>query len=362
MKRLLFLVLAVLTLYAAGMYRYFPLLLLFCMELFLMASMVLQVFYFKKKLTVQLEGTAGSAKREEEFWCRCKVLNMGKLPVGRFRLRVRYSYIQEGNSTVKRLYGGSDTGESELVFGIRPRYCGLVYLELEQLKVYDYLALFSASRSMDQEMAIAVFPATHPMHIRYSSSIWKEQQRDQQQISPEKGENRGEIRQLREYRQGDPRRHIHWNQSARTGKLWIKEFEEEVNAQVILTVAIYEKNWSNPVEMDAFYRLLSAVLRGFLENSLSICVYWYDCEKKMVCDMKVTEVSQCEELLLRLYQLSITEEDTEMGEEMLKNHEIWQDDCFRIDSELCWYQNNRLLVQFSRENLEQEIDSKEFIL
>ena len=48
------------------------------------------------------------------------------------------------------------------------------------------------------------------------------------------GESDQEIRQIREYRPGDARRFIHWNQSARTGDLWIKEYERQEEPCAVL--------------------------------------------------------------------------------------------------------------------------------
>ncbi len=82
--------------------------------------------------------------------------------------------------------------------------------KMEQLKVYDYLALFSASRKIRQELTVAAFPNSQPMRM--------------------------------EYRPEDSWRHIHWNQSARTGRLWIKEYEEETNGMAVLGLEMQKEH------------------------------------------------------------------------------------------------------------------------
>ena len=42
---------------------------------------------------------------------------------------------------------------------------------------------------------------------------------------------------VREYRPGDPRRHIHWRSTARLGRLVVREFEEEATSRVAVVVA-----------------------------------------------------------------------------------------------------------------------------
>lgn len=42
---------------------------------------------------------------------------------------------------------------------------------------------------------------------------------------------------VREYRPGDPRRHIHWRTTARVGRLVVREFEEEAMSRVAIVIA-----------------------------------------------------------------------------------------------------------------------------
>ena len=123
--------------------------------------------------------------------------------------------------------------------------------KMEQLKVYDYLVLFSASRKICQELTVAAFPNSQPMRMEYPEALWRADTDSREQVVNGRGDGTGEIRQLREYRPEDSWRHIHWNQSARTGRLWIKEYEEETNGMAVLGL-----------EMQKEHR-----------NSLSGCVY-----------------------------------------------------------------------------------------
>ena len=123
--------------------------------------------------------------------------------------------------------------------------------KMEQLKVYDYLALFSASRKIRQELTVAAFPNSQPMRMEYPEALWRADTDSREQVVNGRGDGTGEIRQLREYRPEDSWRHIHWNQRARTGRLWIKEYEEETNGMAVLGL-----------EMQKEHR-----------NSLSGCVY-----------------------------------------------------------------------------------------
>ena len=68
---------------------------------------------------------------------------------------------------------------------------------------------------------------------------------------------RGEFFGLREYRDGDDRRSIHWRSSARTGRLLVREYEEEAQqrATVLVDNALPEDAGDDAV--DALERAIS---------------------------------------------------------------------------------------------------------
>ena len=108
--------------------------------------------------------------------------------------------------------------------------------------------------------------------------------------------------QIREYRPGDARRFIHWNQSARTGSLWIKEYEtqEEPGAELLVDTSAGQP--LDAAAWDAFYELFFAVVLGLLQCSAAVQVYWYDPGSSAFrCDT-VYAATQCREVLFHLYQ------------------------------------------------------------
>lgn len=234
--------------------------------------------------------------------------------------------------------------------------------KMEQLKVYDYLALFSASRKIRQELTVAAFPSSQPMRMEYPEALWRADTDSREQVVNGRGDGTGEIRQLREYRPEDSWRHIHWNQSARTGRLWIKEYEEETNGMAVLGLEMQKEHRNSLSDMDCFYRLLSSMVLGFLQQSVRLCVYWFDSEKGCVREMEIFSQEQHRELLLQLYQLSAAEEGGTQEKEMLLRRGALYGSFFLLDTGLGWYKNGKLFHQFSGENLEQEIEQRVFTL
>ena len=91
-------------------------------------------------------------------------------------------------------------------------------------------------------------------------------------------------------------RHIHWNQSARTGQYWVKEYERETNAQVCLWIDLSGQRKAARRQLDAFYELLWSFLVGMLKRDMAVQAFWREEGGNGIQTMRVSEGEQCQEL------------------------------------------------------------------
>lgn len=82
-------------------------------------------------------------------------------------------------------------------------------------------ALFRKARDADAETEILVYPEVYPVPPPAPRA------RNIGETAVARVGRRGEFFGLREYREGDDRRDIHWRSTARTGRLLVREYEEE---------------------------------------------------------------------------------------------------------------------------------------
>lgn len=412
MRKTVFLFIAFFTAYMAGEFRQLWLMVLFAMEVFLfIASFILSV-YFKGKVTVELPRHSEAMEKDTWIPCRLRIRNTGKLPVSRFQVRIRYGYA--GNNVIKgsgrigesvkqdadhtgenmkkssghieknvkkgpgyteekaatrEIYGSCNRGESVFQFEITGRYCGIMTVGVVRLRVYDYLALFCASGKVQETVEMAVYPGGQALNLdRLFPGDWADSG-FMEQTAPGSGESGSEIRQLREYRSGDSGRYIHWNQSARTGRLWVKEYEKESDARACLFLDLDGLGDGDIRKRDAFYELLSALILGLLEKVRMVRVRWYDCRRKCFEEKEVGDRGQSRELLLMLYRMyqggSCGEMGRTGGEAMspaetgsLEAQEAGQS-FLTLDGDLRLYWKGELVCGFSARHLEDQIRGRE---
>ena len=347
MSKFAFIALALLTYYLAGMYLSLPLMIMGIAELLMLPFLFALPRYLRKNISAHFVKQSETAFEKEETACRIVIRNKGRLTANRCRLRFRFRYHGEEKSRTARLYCGGAKGDSEASLTVRADWCGLAQVKLDRVRVYDYLGLFSASRAIDSERNetdVAVFPREQTLQMVIPDTAYGAEGLSEYTVN-RPGEANDEIRQIREYRTGDSHRRIHWNQSARTDKLWIKEYERETDTRAELLVTATEGMTAE--KMSRFYKLLSAAVMGLLGNVAAVNVTWYDGEKKAFVSAEATDIDGCRDMLLMLYRARLTVSAEELPVYFM-----------RVTTELELYGENGLLYRFSAEELDRELQEK----
>lgn len=361
MKKILFLAIVTLTFFVAGFYRYQPLLILLIGELILFLFLFILSRTFRSALSASFAKRSHSIRKGEKRRIQVQVTNHGYLPVSRLLLRMHYGYTEQDWITQKLIGAAGERGVNLLEFDMVAAYCGLIEFQMDELICYDYLSLFSSKKKMSEIMQLAVFPAPKVLSLALPSMENSEPQMPQTTIG-QRGEDPLEIHQLREYRDSDSMRHIHWNQSARSDSYWIKEFEKESDALVRLVLDTSDSQTLTTKEWDAFYELVSALVLGLLQNDVRVQVDRYDEKRGGFVADRIETAEQCRILLLHLYQSDGSIEASRFRALLLPRLAAWTDDYYQFNTDLEWYRNNEKIQTFSKQDYEIEIEQGVFML
>ena len=362
MKKAVFFVLVLFTCYLAGMYRSLPLMTLGVMELMLMVLLFIQPRCFKKKMSVAFLKAGESTEEGRGTLCRIRVQNRSRLPVNHFKVSLHIRYPQDFRSVRKELRGIAEQGENNVEFEIYARYCGLIQIRMNRLRVADYLGLFSSGKPLTEEMRIAVFPKEQAFDIRLSASDSEQGSRTEQWTVNRQGDAYDEIRKIREYQSGDSMRHIHWNHSAKTEELWFKEYEREIDSLVNILVDSTGFSLASAMELNAFYKALSALMLGLLRDVAAVRVHWYHSDRGGLMYLDGSDAEQCRDILLQLYQTDFSNVGGLSTSQMSDCSGKFYQQTLRLTLELSLYRGDVFVCRFSREKLDSQIREEILVL
>lgn len=359
MRKAAFFLIVLFTCYLAAMYRSLPLMTLCAAELLLSLIMFILPRIFRTKLNTRFPKQSESTTVSMDTACRISVINSGKLPISRIALKLRIGYTQDTKTAYKLIYSSGECGESDTELQIRFSYCGMVRVRVERVRAFDYLSLFSSLKKLSDEMNIAVFPREQALSVTVSDLGLNESRLPRDETVSRTGDAYHEIRQIREYRMGDPIRHIHRNQSAKTEQLWIKEYERETDSTVDVFADMTGIADAAREALSAFYTLLSALVLGLLREAATVSVCWYAGKSNVFMSKSVGSAEQCRDMLLALYRTDFSDSSVEKSE---MQNTPFGEHSFRLTLSLGLLVGNELIYRFSQNELEKEIKEKIFIL
>lgn len=359
MRKAAYFLLILLTGYVAGMYANPALMVLTAAQLLLAAGMAAQPRYFLRHLTFSAPRGTAVAEQGEACQVRLTVKNDGHMPVGRIRLEILGEF-QNLTVTREKFTGACAQGETILQIPVSTEHCGILLSQAARVTVYDYLSLFRKKKKTDLSWKTLIFPGEYSLNLRFSDGGGDEGG-EALEVSPLPAEGGYELRQIREYREGDPIRHIHWNQTAKTDTLWIREYQEEARPKVRLLLEMTGLHQMPPANRDAFYQTAYALLAGILDCHMAVLVHWRDGITGKMEYREILKKEQRMELFARLYEAE--EEDKEGGRQReTEGPEGNYDNLFRLLPDLSWYLGDRLIFRFSKENLGTELTEKVFTI
>ncbi len=178
---------------------------------------------------------------------------------------------------------------------------GNYVVSVKKAGIYDYLGFFKLNRHMkNKSEAVCVVPVTDENYIQNAE---KEHDNDENCIMVnEKNENNGDFSHVREYRNGDRLRNIHWKLSSKSNTLYVKEFLDDSKN------CYYYYIETKPLKREEIAREFDKWNRagfGAIENGENIVYVWYDARQKQV---KKAYVSNEEELYRALCEINVYDE------------------------------------------------------
>lgn len=356
MRKFIFLAIAAVTFYFAGMYKNLALLVIFSAEMLLFAVTFIMSAVSSRKISARFKQSSVSTIRGTAQSICFLVKNNGILPLSKAKVKIKARYSGKKAVSKKLFFGALPQSETDISFFLTAPYCGVLRLKFSRIYAYDFLSLFCISKRSKSSLEIITLPQTAPVNLGDQPMLFADSTYNYELPCDTSGSS-SEIRQLREYRSSDQIRHIHWNQTARTQQVYVKEFERESGGSISIYLNLLTRGRITLERKNAFYEILYSIISGLLSRLVSVRLFFrdYSMNRDLVFDISGTE--ELNEAFSELYRRFI---------KRLKKKEsglyIDSAGAMLIDFDLNWYFDRELIFSFSENNYKNEISTHIFYL
>ncbi|MDR2532528.1 MAG: DUF58 domain-containing protein [Oscillospiraceae bacterium] len=237
--------------------RLMPLILLILILSPVFSFIVMTVNFFAVRLKIAPAETV--AEKHEECNIGLYLQNRFLFPVSPIRIIGDFQSVEESDFSRKVLMTDMPPLTKSVVqLPFKLPFRGEYTVRIYEVCVFDLLKLFKLRRKLGFNTRIVVFPREK---IPVDSGM--ETESDTESPASVITSNRSNMfNSLREYREGDSIRHVHWKLTAKQDELVVKQFEQSVNNSTV----IFNDFSANLGDINMTRRMIDAVL----ETSLAI--------------------------------------------------------------------------------------------
>lgn len=261
--------------YYTGWFSWFALVLALCLPWFsLLVSLAAML-----RVRLHLDAPA-SCLRGEPAYVTLRASN-GFLPMPKCRFRLTVRAVMTGQTVSLRQ---QTPGHDSWYVPLDTSHCGVLHCEARKGWVYDYLGMFCLPVRCGEPVEIQVQPAAVQPEILPNLSQFLARRR-----RPKPGGGFSEEHEMRDYHPGDNLRDIHWKLSVKTDRLIVREAQEPVRGNNLLTFDLC----GTPEQVDATLEQLLWLSGWLLEHDTEHQLVWID---PADCQLSVVPIQSREDL------------------------------------------------------------------
>lgn len=266
--------------------------------------------YIKKQIEISMESVIPIAEKNQEIPIIVKVKNHSR--VTGVQVKVLIQVVNTFTGEKKKWSGFANVGNSgtEMVqFLLKEKHCGNMIISVKSCWIYDLLHILKGKKKGTEMQQVGILPECHLLPVEVTRKT-REFIVDADEYSDrESGDDASEIYQIREYREKDSLRDIHWKLSAKVDDVLVKEHGRPLGCVVLIWMDLKESTKGNhhiPVSVLEAAASLSASL---LQEECVHMVAWYEEKNHRIQKKRIGREENVYELLNRLLHVSAYDEE-----------------------------------------------------
>lgn len=332
---------------------------LFSFELILIPVLFWQAEKLKSKVKGELKIPELFIQKQQEFPVEIQLENKSYLPLPSVLVKLYWeNQFTKEVSYAKESAMLDAKGQAVLLMMVKSEYCGKIRIGIEEIRVQDYLCLFSkkaAAKSTGKE--IVVLPRIHKINLNTVNFV-QDRQEGQEYSHARSGEDTSEVFDVHEYRQGDTLQRIHWKLLAKTDKYFVKEYSLPMEQTILVFLDMY---WDGAKEftreqLDLFLEVLASLSWSMVEQGWRHHIIFYHEEKQTIERVSIESEKDVYFMLEQICDSNIVTEEKSILDMYQREQEIEKvTTYFLLNMQGQLFRDGSLEKQFSRQELEKEL-------
>ncbi len=170
----------------------------------------------------------------------------------------------------KKLLRQKISGEECHTFELVLHQAGYYEISVKKAHIYDWFGIFRWSKRIREVVTVVVLPAFYPANIRLTDAARNFVGDADVYDTVKSGDDAGEILKLREFRDGDKIKNIHWKLSAKADQLIVRENSmPRACSTVLMLDRVSDRN------SDAFLITISSLSFSMMDMECPHFIAWY---------------------------------------------------------------------------------------
>lgn len=265
------------------------------------------------KVTVEIPDEVVTIRKKDQLKGRITLTNASMVPFTHIRLVGLLPNVKGDNISRQRIVMSISPRKrininTEMVFDYRGEYT----MNIDYIDLYDLFGIFHSRRKVSKEINIKVVPRVFDINTLPESSIDSDTNPNPVLLT---SEDKDELSSIREYRDGDLLRSVHWKLSAKKDDLIVKVLEGQRSTETAIILDLnsyYDDLNSNMNATDTVIESALTICNNLLTQGQNCLTIWYDNKHNTIIEEFATPDSGFAKVFDMLSLIPIWEEPINM--------------------------------------------------
>lgn len=230
---------------------------------------------------------------ESQGSVRFRVENRGFLPLTRLAVRTEVRHGWSGQVWKKwERFSLNSRGVQEIRMNLEQVPVGRGTVELNRLRLWDYMGLFFLGKGTAARREFCRFPKLVPVDVAVSGRTWSFRTEGDVFSDSRPGDDPAEVFGFRDYQPGDRLQQVHWKLSARSETWMIRELSLPEIPRILLLADLERLPALTAAQCGAFLTALFSISQALAAEGCCHELGWYRPEDGKIRRRRIQDLEQ----------------------------------------------------------------------